>query len=144
MKERCVKERGGSGGDGTAQCAAKEVLVMETACRIGAGCEAYGVTSRGVKKNLRFSQTFLVLSTRKTSNGVSHVGALQYAGQHADHIKCPHLAKITPRAAAAARGRGVSQLGPSVTMVSHPPRCSYCRVSTQHGAARHEAQGTAE
>jgi hypothetical protein len=27
-------------------------------------------------------------------------------------------------------GRGVSQLGASVTMVSHPPRCSCCRVST--------------
>ena len=37
------------------------------------------------------------------SNGVSHVGALQYAGQRADHmhIKCvssPPLAKITQRA----------------------------------------------
>ena len=78
------------------------------------------------------AETFLGIShiTRKTSNGVSHVGALQYAGQHADHIKCPHLAKTTPRANAAARGRGVSQLGASVTMVSHPPRCSCCRVST--------------
>jgi hypothetical protein len=35
----------------------------------------------------------------KTSNGVSHVGALQYAGQHADHIRCP-------RENHPARGRG--------------------------------------
>ena len=78
------------------------------------------------------AETFLGIShiTRKTSNGVSHVGALQYAGQHADHIKCPNLAKTTPRAGAAARGRGVSQLCASVTMVSHPPRCFCCRVST--------------
>ena len=83
-----------------------------------------------------------MISTRKTSNGVSHVGALQYAGQHADHIKCPHLAKITPRAGAAARGRGVSQLGASVTMVSHPPRCFCCRVSTARRDTRRKVLQT--
>jgi len=40
---------------------------------------------------------------------VSHVGALQYAGQHADHIKCPRE-NHPPRAAPI----GVSQLGASV------------------------------
>ena len=74
-----------------------------------------GVTDAGAlkKPSVGVAETFLVISKRKTSNGVSHVGALQYAGQHADHIKCPHLAKTTPRANAAARGRGVSQLGAS-------------------------------
>ena len=48
------------------------------------------------------------------------------------------LAKTTPRA----RLLGVSQLGASVTMVSHSPRCSCCK--SEHGAARHEAQDAAD
>jgi hypothetical protein len=66
VKERCVKERGGSGGDGTAVCAAKVslwlarlvlmmcVLVNGICARAVAGSvqgEANGVTGRGgVKK----------------------------------------------------------------------------------------------
>ena len=52
------------------------------------------------------------------SNGVSHVGALQYAGQRADHmhIKCVSspLSRKSPRARGRGRrerGRGLSQLG---------------------------------